>query len=211
MDVATDGTADRPERGVEILMTRIIDGEASIDDQRDFERHADGEPSWWRRLALRQLDMVALAGAVEPTLERAAGVELPAAAPRGRLAPALAFTGWAAVLCLAVGWGLSALSGPGAPAPVMQPMSSSPAAAPMDPDELLRRYKQAPFVLDELDPILLEAEALSDGRTALHFVRRIEEVAFIDDAETAPVDDTGRFLVDPAMLRRDAGTPPTTD
>ena len=59
----------------------------------------------------------------------------------------------------------------------------------------------------DLQPVVVDTELLSDGRVAVHFIRRIEEVAFLDPSQELPVNEAGELVKDPATLR-DLESPP---
>ena len=63
------------------------------------------------------------------------------------------------------------------------------------------RYREAPYVIGEMQPVVMEVEPLSDGRIAVHFVRRIEEVALLDPTAQLPVDENGELTRDLTTLR----------
>ena len=56
-----DRTPHDPELEVEILITRLVDGEGTEEDRLRFDHLAASEPTLWRQLALRQQDMTLLA------------------------------------------------------------------------------------------------------------------------------------------------------
>ena len=64
-------------------------------------------------------------------------------------------------------------------------------ASTVSPEEHYQSYLSAPYVLGDMNPEVLEVQEMSDGRVAVHFVRRIEEVAFLDPQGELPVDDSG--------------------
>lgn len=193
----------RPEEESEldVLINRVIDGEVSKADRRRFDDLAASDPDLWRRLALRQQDMALLADQVGEATVGALHTDLPHRwlLPR-RLSWPLALAGWAAVLIIALSWSLSAL--------VDRDLSPMRGAGPipvqnghLTAEEHLQRYLDAPYVLGDLQPTVLEVEPLSDGRVAVHFVRRIEEVAFLDPDRQLPVDEDGELTKDPIRLR----------
>lgn len=194
------------ERDADVLLSRMIDGEASADDQRAFEALAEENPILWRDLALGQRDSTALAIAVKRRLAAAEHVELPS--PRGRAEAQnanrragagpwlLAGAGWAAAAILAAAlffadWERSEASGP----VVVH------AAQQVSPDEQLRSYLRAPYVLGELEPMMERVDELPDGRIAVVALRRIQEVVFLDEDDILPVDEDRHFMKDPAELR----------
>ncbi|HEV8259386.1 MAG TPA: hypothetical protein VGQ19_01345 [Burkholderiales bacterium] len=194
----------------EILIGRLVDNQASDDDRRRFQSWADADPNLWRRLALRQQDMAALASHVEPHLRAADEIELPASAGPAvsrmtiRVASwGLAISGWAAMVALALVWSANT----GRPTGIQTPPRAVPTAAnptELTPDEHLRLYEQAGFVIGEMPPTLLEVEQLRDGRKAVRYIRRIEEVLFLPPDQDVPVDDSGNLTKPPSELRGDA-------
>lgn len=201
----------------EILIGRIVDGEARPEDHQRFESLANADPLLWRRLALRQQDMAMLEAGVEHELRSAMNIELPDDAPRLRLSPRVhwlaAASGWAALIVVALAWAMTSLRANDEqhrrathdrPAAVRQVSTSDEGenrSEPMTPDEHLREYLHAPFVLGEMAPTLLQVQELPDGRHELRILRRIEEIVYIDAADDVPVDAAGNLTKPPASLR----------
>src|SRR5262245_54487463 len=157
--------------------------------------------------------MAALTSQVERHLRAADEIELPAeeavpAVSRMTMRISswpLAVSGWAAMVALAVIWFMN--SGPTTP-PIQgagnaRPTSSD--ATKLSPDDYLQMYlnkgKAAGYVLDEMPPTMLEVQVLSDGRKAVRYIRRIDEVVFLPPDEDVPVDDTGNLTKPPSELR----------
>ena len=168
----------------EILMTRLVDREASGAERDHFERLAEGDGSLWRDLALRQLDMGLLGDRVAQRTAEADRVELPAP-PRRWVNLGVTLSGWAAVIALGLVW---ALATPGdrvdpgdSVRPVTAPADDGSASDPLTPEEHLRLYLQRDGVLGELSPVMMTAEELPDGRVRVRYVRRVEEYVDIDD------------------------------
>jgi len=188
------------ERELDLLISRMIDGEVSEADRRRFDELAASDPDLWRRVALRQQDMALLADQVGEVTAGALRNDLPHRwlLPR-RLSWPLALAGWAAVLIIALSWSLAALVdrdlSPTRAGPI--PVQNGHVTA----EEHLQRYLDAPYVLGDLQPTVLEVEQLSDGRVAVRFVRRIEEIAFLDPQLQLPVDEDGELTTDPVRLR----------
>jgi hypothetical protein len=201
----------RPEdvSELDLLINRIIDGEAGEDDRHRFDALARTEPDLWRRVALRQQDAILLAEQVGEATADASGADLPRRwLMARRLSWPLTLAGWAAVIIIALTWSLSALVdrelAPRRPGPI--PVQNGQLTA----EEHLQRYLEAPYVLADLEPEVLEVEQLSDGRVAVRFVRRIEEIAFLDPQLQLPVDEDGTLTKDPVRLREsepDVGLP----
>ncbi len=185
-----------PDDAVEadVLIGRIIDLEATGQDQQRFEQLASADPSLWRALATRQQDMAVLAERVTEETSSASGVELPVVSPRRRASLALAYTGWAAVLVIGAVWAIL---------PRQAPIPLGVQTA----DQHFEEYRKAPFVQAELDPILLDKEVLPDGRIRIYFMRRVEETAIIDPPLERVVDEDGRLKVPPAEIRKESPPP----
>jgi hypothetical protein len=191
---AQSGPAHDPELGADVLIGRLIDGEANEQDHEHFDRIAAAEPSLWRQLAERQRDAMRLTEAVETAVSTAASMPLPRFLvwPR-RLSWPLAMSGWAALIIIGLTWGLASL--------VRAPEPGQAPSATITPVDGYQQYVTAPFVLEELPPVVLEVEELSDGRIALEFVRRTLEVAFLDPEGELPINEFGELTTDIAQLR----------
>lgn len=205
---------------LDILIGRIIDGEAGAADRARFEELAGADPALWRQLAARQQDMLALTAALDDHLEPLNAIELPdqdggalgGPRDRGRAARLWAVTGWAAVIALAATLAMTILESE--QANLQREMAAQPAsrsaADRLRPEDHLKAYLRADYVLGELPPTLLEVQELPDGRQAALFLRRIHEVAFLDPKAEIPVDDEGNLTQKPEALRestQDAATP----
>jgi hypothetical protein len=222
--------AEVPPCEHEILIGRMIDGEATAADHERFNSLAQRDPRLWRTLAMQQQDMLKLFVAVDRELLATEEVGLPgvgnslSAVAREPIADrrppeshrlnnllrVAAYSGWAAVVVLGVFWWVSTWPGQGngyasprALPRAIPSMMGQGRGGPMSPEEHLREYLRSPFVLNELPPTLLGAEELSDGRQALRIVRRIEEVAFISADATLPIDDAGDLTESPEKLRQE--------
>ena len=191
---------------LERLMTRLVDREATADDRAQFELRATAEPTLWRDLAQRLQDAHDLHVGVERAIAPALDVELPSSRimPRRVTAP-LAMSGWAAVLILTATWTILAMTGRIGTGPAPTPGGvdgNDLIRATFTPEDAYNEYiGQAPYVLGELEPMILDVEELSDGRIAVRFMRRIEEVLLLDADRELPVDETGALLTDPKILR----------
>jgi len=179
----------------EILIGRLVDHEASGEDQDRFERAADMRPDLWRALALRQRDMMILAGQVEIATAGAERIELPdgkdAAGlilPR-RLTWTLALSGWAAVLIVALTWativmvggarngGVGEVSGQGDTVVPAQSLETA------DPAKLLDQYMaNAPWNVREQDPSVQTFELNAEGGY-LWIMRRFDEELYLGPVE----------------------------
>ena len=195
-----DGVTD-----ADILIGRIVDGEGDEQDLADFERLAADDPRLWRAVALRQQDMASLSDEIDQEIAMATTLELPDfIVPRRTPRWAVALTGWAAVLVMAVVW--VAMSQP-------TRLENLPPAQPIhvDPTDKLtfeqhmQQYLLAPYVMGELDPIVFRVEELPDGRQAIHYVRRIEAFEFLEAEEELPVNEKGHLTIEPSELHAPIG------
>ncbi|MBT8484831.1 MAG: hypothetical protein HKO59_03990 [Phycisphaerales bacterium] len=194
----TTAPMNDPEAITDLLMSRIIDGEASPADHDRFEHMAAAEPTLWRQLALRQVDSVQLRDAVTDATRRAAAVDLPSRRVIPRMSWPLALSGWAAVLIALVSWGLVTMTEQRMIEPAAEPERAS---FRFTPEEHLSQYLSAPYVLGDMAPVVVDVKPVSDGRVAVHFVRRIEEIVFLDPFAELPVDADGQLTRDPKALR----------
>ncbi len=193
----------RPPEDPQTLIGRIMDHEATSEELDRFEQLAGDAAPLWRALALRQLDMGLLGDRVRQVTEAAVRVEVAPVVGRRNLAVTL--SGWAAVLLLASWWAIIAGMGDGVARrrPLQpDPVAGSATQAPLTPDEHLRHYLAADFVIGELDPVVTETEPLANGRHRVYFMRRIAVYVDIDTPPDAVFDDPGRLRILPADQRR---------
>jgi hypothetical protein len=218
----------------ERLITRLIDGEADDAAMAAFARRAQAKPALLLRLLEVQRSSVQLAAAFERRTERlgasavsreAHAVRSQAGMPSAPSAPATrhtrrpmplqhwsAWSGWAAaaVLCLLLLPGALSSKPAADPGEQRPQLTEAPQNTPFEsdrPDDLLRDYLRADHVLGNLEPILIETATLPDGRLAMVYLRRIEEVAIFDlaslDVDRQPrVDEHGALSQDPRMFIR---------
>ena len=192
-----------PPEESETLIGRIMDHEATSQELDRFERLAGDAAPLWRTLALRQLDMGLLGDRVREETDAAVRVEVPPAAGRRNLAVTL--SGWAAVLLLASWWAIIAGTGDGLAggrAPRLETAAGQAIQTPLTPDEHLRQYLAADFVIGELDPIVTETEPLANGRHRVYFMRRIDVYTDIDAPPATVLDDPAWLRIDPADQRQ---------
>lgn len=185
-----------PDDAVEadVLIGRIIDLEATAEDQQRFEQLATADPSLWRALATRQQDMAVLAERVTEEVSSANGVELPVVSLRRRVPWALAYTGWAAVLVIAAVWAIL-------PGQAPNPRGVQTA------DQHFEEYRKAPFVQAELDPILLDWERIDDEWIRIFIMRRIEEAIVTRRPLEELLGEDDKLIVSPAELRKESPPP----
>jgi anti-sigma factor RsiW len=179
----------------DVLMTRIIDGEASLGERQTFEASAQRDPGLWRELAQRLVDARDLEQQFDAAVAPALSVELPRRAAEWRRTPAwnvVAGLGWAAALLIAVAW--IALPGERGTGTMAQPVVVT--GSQLTPEQHLRRYiETSPYVIEEWKPMVLEVKTLPDGRVQVYFVRRIEEFRELGPGAEVSIEGLGHFQV----------------
>ena len=97
MTHTTDGRLPEPSRE-EVLITRIVDGEAFEDDWREFERLATDDAKIWERLARAQREHDRLVRNVSDAIAIAELVDIPSAGVHSfaLMARIRQYSGWAA-------------------------------------------------------------------------------------------------------------------
>jgi hypothetical protein len=177
----TELAADLKE---EVLIGRLIDGEAKPADERQFEQLASASPTLWRTLAMRQRDMQLLGSQVDQEIRGADHVELHGMSilPH-RLTWTLAMSGWAAMLVLALTWTAVVMYGNYRDQsfdPVrdgeVDAIPPSKSLADLTPQELLELYKaNADWSVLELQSELLMMNTLENGDLMIRSMRRFDE------------------------------------
>lgn len=193
MDAAAVSETDR-------LITRMVDGRASDAERTRFELLAGAQPELWRELAMAHQDEVLVARQFERDGGSAAAetdVHHRSAFGGARPTWMTAVTGWAAMILVAAAWLGTAL--------VQEQRADQPGGTMvtgmLSPEDHYAQYRNAPYVLSEMEPEIIDVEPLSDDRVAVRFVRRIEEVAFLDPNQPLPVEEDGSLTRDPKRLR----------
>ena len=175
----------------DILISRVIDGEASPEDWSALKALAERDPSVWRDLAGLQQDHAELAGAMTEIVAIADDVDAPVessggVAERGRLLRA--YGGWAAAAALALGWfvrppttdGLDMIpadNAAGASKAALSPFGLSQRSVPEDYfNAYLRAGEKSGNVLGEIgEPVLVEAIPQNDGSYEVRYLRQVLE------------------------------------
>jgi len=175
---------------IDLLITRLIDGEAGDDLIAQFSDAVRRNPELGVMLAARQRDFSLLAGAVRSRLSEAESIRLPPDAARApgpgaavigqisvfaRLRPLLAYSGWAAAIVVAV---LAAALRPSAPSDI----------------EFVDFEAVAPHIIEDregrsLDPVLLHSERLLDGRWKIILINRTMREVIADDFRDAWIEE----------------------
>lgn len=195
---------------LDLLISRITDGEAHDQDWSAFEQLASREPEAWKQLALSQRQQAELGLAVGVALHAADRSTLPAlsksdaddfsiqsAHPLARLR---AWGGWAIAACVALAWfgtgGLGNRLGV-----VRQGDDASRSfTAGLSADQLARAYlttgKKEGRVYGEIpERLLLDAQPVDSGRGyEVVYIRQFVERAQVKDLMRFGVDESGNRI-----------------
>jgi hypothetical protein len=172
----------------QLLMSRVIDGDATTEHWDELTAHAAQDPTVWRRLADTLRDHSSFARAVNAEVSVAVTVPLPSAqAARAsmtmepRIAPfahVSRWSGWAVAAVIGIAW-LGWIFN--------EPSSTGINVASLAPAELLQAYldrgKQEELVIGEVpDRILINSRpAGTGGGYELVYLRQIVERAVVPD------------------------------
>lgn len=207
----------------DILISRVIDDEASPADWAQLKALAASEPAIWRDLFEMQRGQAELASAVNRELDVADFIDAPVrdhltAQLTWRMRRGMAWAGWAAAAAVAVAWMGLRLG----PAESGQPGAVS--VADLTPTQLLDHYLEkgrAAGVVQGEAPAktLLSAEPAPSGAGyEVIYIRQIIERGFVTDLYQLGSDDAGnpqpvrlRLHVAPAPQQPGAGPGSASD
>jgi anti-sigma factor RsiW len=195
----------------DVLISRVVDGEASDADWRELESLAAEDGAVMRRLAEAQSQEAALREAMAGELARAEAVELPerhAATVYQFRSRLQGWTGWAAAAAVALAWATAggALRGGGE-----TNVAGASWGAPASTEEAFERYQLMGLaegrVLGELPLVMLRAEQREDGQTDVTYLRRVLERKTVTGVYEPGVDADGRPALLPARLETSGDEP----
>lgn len=186
----------------DVLISRVIDGEASPEDWRELRALARVDQALWGDLATAQEHATLLRSALGAEIERAS-VALPGhhASPAGQRV--IRWGGWAVAAMVAIAF--VAVRHDGAPAEPGQ-MSAGPGvpiqhvSAPMTPDEALDAYiregRATGRVLDSNPRIVvIESQVDPSGRgVEVIYLRQIMERTVVEDVYRVLETDAGGLV-----------------
>ncbi len=205
---------DNDRNNRDVLISRVVDGEATPRDWGALEDISAGDPGVWRELASAQRQQAELARCVEVATEAADRVDLPGDdAPSIRLSARLnlaaRWAGWAAAAMVALAW--VGAGGPAASTTDVQSASLLPAS--LGSDAALSLYldkgKQEGRVLAEMPAkMLVGTRPAADGfGYEVVFVRQIVERTRVNDLYRLSSDEFGNAAPVPVRGRRGARSP----
>ncbi len=186
----------------DILISRIIDGEATPEDWAAFKALAAREPSVWRDLAECQQDHADLSSAVGSATRLADSIDLPVEEARSvqlsrRLRIATSWAGWAVAAVLVLAFTTQRGSGNGGSpdgsyaglAPGFIPVSTPDQAY----DAYMRLGREQERVVEEVPTrILVETRALQNGSFEIRYLRQILERVTVPSLYEFGEDEAGR-------------------
>lgn len=200
----------------DILISRVIDDEASAADWAQLKALAAREPEIWRELFEMQRGQAELASAVAQQLDVAEFVDAPvrdhlSAQLTHRVRRGIAWAGWAAAAAVAVAW-IGVRVGPQEASQVGQVGQMGQASvvnltAPQLLDQYLEKGRQSGLVQGEAPAkTLLSAQPAPNGvGYEVIYIRQIVERAIVTDLYQLGEDEAGNPL--PVRLRFDVHTP----
>ena len=202
-------TTPTPSEQLDLLISRIADGEASQQDWNSFSSLAEQHPRAWKSLAQAQRDHQSLSLAVGVAVHAAEHVDLPTrdaadvflrrARPHASAARVRQFGGWAVAATIAIAW-LSVSGGqfvlPGSNSQNPEKLAAAGFYPVHSPDDALQLYrdqgKQSGRVLAEV-PVLLESRPATTGRGyEVVYVRQILEHAQVENLLRFARDEAGK-------------------
>jgi hypothetical protein len=213
MSTSPDISSPTPSEQLDLLISRIADGEASAQDWTAFGALAERAPEAWKHLAQAQRDHQALSLAVGVALHAAERVELPSrdaadvflrrARPQPVASRIRQYGGWAVAAAVALAWlgvnggqfSLPAGKGPGTNTASMIPANYFKVTSPDDALQLYRdQGKREGRFLGEV-PVLLESSPAATGKGyEVVYVRQIVERARVDNLLRFAQDESGKLI-----------------
>ncbi len=182
----------------DVLLSRVLDGEATPEDWAAFRVEAARDGTIWRDLAEAQQDRAALNEAVDRALAVADEIEAPVdwhlkEGLSHRARTAMSYGGWLAAAAILI-------------AAVLQPTwRTTPNAdnavittSLASPEEALRAYfdqgaKEGRVLGEVSEPVVLQYAPAADGSgIEVVYVRQIIERAIVDDMYRYGTDEMGR-------------------
>ncbi|MCB9838693.1 MAG: hypothetical protein H6813_05085 [Phycisphaeraceae bacterium] len=198
----------------DILISRIVDDEASAGDWSAFERLAELEPDVWRRLAQEQRDAASLARAVASATEVADAVELPLGvsghgAEQAFTARFGGWAGWAIAAAVALAWlGFNEIPGMQG-RDIANGNRAGIATIPVSADAALNQYRevgeQEGRYLGEMPKVMVEARPIPGGaQIEVIYLRQLLEREVVRGMYGFAEDDQGRATpvpIEPTVIQ----------
>jgi hypothetical protein len=175
----------------DILISRVVDGEATDDDWAQLADRAANTPEVWRDAAEAQRDHASMRIVVGEAARRAERIDTPTPSrvPWVRVG---GWAGWAVAAVITLVWAMRFVTPvPPEPGSVATPAGNpgpvvAPAPAPGTAADAMRQYldagpENATVVSEIPTKVLLESRPLPDGGYELLYLRQFLERAVVDD------------------------------
>ena len=201
----TEARSDEDRR--DILVARVVDGEATSEDWRELRTIAADDQAIWAEIAEQQDLKRELDDAVEDAISVAERVALPmhehaSVAPNRRVRLALAAGGWLAAASVGIAW-IAGMTPSVTTLPTTDSgLRTAGIASPINTaSEALAKYlelgKQSGEVIGELPTsLVIERTPNEDGGYDVIYLRQIVEKTTVDGVYQPATDDAGQtFLV----------------
>jgi len=197
----------------DVLLCRVLEGEATPEDWAAFRALASREPQVWRDLAEAQQDLASLEEAVAEAVRPAERVELAVERHLGehltiRSRTAFAWAGWAVAALVVV----AAVLRPVGTLPQQEGIATGLQTASLaTPEDALRAYfarggEQGRVLGEVAEPMVLQYSPIEGSRSVeVIYLRQILERAILEDVVRTRTDDTGRVV--PLIVERPATRP----
>jgi hypothetical protein len=195
----------------DVLIGRVVDGEASTADWDALETVARTDPAVWERLGRAQRTHARLEREVEDAIAVAELIDVPSthSLAIGTFHTRLRqWGGWAAAAVIGVAWlGYAGFTGSPTPGNVAR---LGPVVQELSPDELLTQYmnkgQAQGRVMGEMAPVFVDARDLgADKGKEVYFVRPIIERTLVTDLGILSVQKdehgTPRYVPMPKTLQ----------
>ncbi len=183
----------------DVLLSRVLDGEASPEDWQAFKALAARDQSVWHELAEAQQDLAELGHAVSEAVAIADSIDLPIEEHLGeglavRARRLATWGGWLAAAVVA----LAAMLGNPNSSPVAGAQQAGLLTG-LSPDEALRAYfdkgREEGRVVGEMpERVVVQAEPTDEGRYEVLYIRQIVERAIVDDLYRFGADELGQAV-----------------
>jgi anti-sigma factor RsiW len=196
----------RANHDIQVLMSRVVDGEATAEQWEQFQGLAEQNPTLWRELAEHQRDQGELTLAIASEISVADRVHAPVhehmtESFTQRLRTVVTWGGWAAAAAVALMWGGAQRHSPG----LADSRTASLVAAPSSPGDLLQQYlargQESGQVVRELpEKVMIEARPVASGGYEVFYIRQIMERTSVPRFYTPAQDEHLRPVLVPVEL-----------